>query len=56
MNSLDSFLHPQALATAFAIVDLTVAWIVALVALTRLVGPAGITTDLHQRSGQHQLA
>ena len=56
MNSLDSFLHPQAIAAAFAIVDLTVAWFVVLMALARLAVPAGLTNDLRERSGRHQLA
>ena len=56
MNSLDSFFHPQAIAAAFAIVDLTVAWFIVLMALARLAVPAGLTNDLRERSGRHQLA
>ena len=56
MNSLDSFLHPQAIAAAFAIVDLTVAWFVVLMAVSRLAVPAGLTNNLRERSGRQQLA
>ena len=41
MDSLDSFTHPQAIAAAFAVVDLSIAWAIALVGVTTLLDRPG---------------
>ncbi|WP_216904710.1 hypothetical protein [Synechococcus sp. CCY 9618] len=37
MDSLDTFVHPQAWATALAMVDLSIAWMIATAALAGLI-------------------
>ncbi len=44
MDSLDSFAHPQAIAAAFAMVDLSIAWVIAMVGVTTLLDRHGRET------------
>lgn len=37
MDSLDSFVHPQAWATALALADLSIAWMIATAAVVGLI-------------------